>query len=82
MGIFGQDSLYVPEKVARGKGIIALPEALLETDESEITWTIFHEVAHFVLDHDMLQPLEISDRQEREADDLVHEWLEGAPGRG
>jgi hypothetical protein len=75
-----QKGLYVPEENIRGKSIIALPETLLAMNESEINWTILHEVAHFVLNHKMLQPLEVSDRQEREANDLVRKWLESPSG--
>ncbi len=80
MPLEAEKGTYLSKELLEGKGLIAFPEALLSWEYDEAEFTILHEVAHYVLNHQepILTDMNIEeyDAQEAEANALVKQWLE------
>lgn len=70
---------YFPQNSPiKGKTLIAFPESILEEEREEAIRTVLHEVAHHYHSHQWGLNLSVEeyDRQEKEANDTVKEWLD------
>ena len=65
---------FIPSVDLRGKSIIALPYTICRQKPINRVETIFHEVAHFILNHRSVDG-EAYQKQESEAWELAFQWM-------
>jgi hypothetical protein len=67
---------FINNKLIAKKSIIALSDGFYSKERDEQVHMIFHEVAHYILDHiDEGQPEDEIIKEEKEANALVENWL-------
>jgi hypothetical protein len=69
---------FIPNRVIKDKHVLLFPHTLKSWSEEEQARFILHTVAHYILHHWSLverRPAD-HDKQELEAEDLAHTWLE------
>ncbi|OGO05033.1 MAG: hypothetical protein A2Y60_00960 [Chloroflexi bacterium RBG_13_54_9] len=77
------DPRYISNGVLQNKWLIALPENFLQGDLRQIVHSLFHEIAHFHLKHDLRETMasdQETKRMEAEASRTAEQWAKDAEG--
>jgi hypothetical protein len=79
--MLGYDPKCISNSALQNKWLIALPENFLQADLRQVVQSLFHEIAHYYLKHDLRQTIATDQdirRQEAEAASTTERWLKEA----
>lgn len=77
----GYDPRCISNQALQNRWLIALPENFLQGDLRQVVHSLFHEIAHYYLKHDLRETMASAQdikRYEAEATSTAERWLEDA----
>lgn len=74
--VFNSTGCCISGKQLDGRSVIIFEKSILSHEIGYVRWVLFHEIAHYVLNHFFDDSPDAKYRHEAEACNLAGEWLE------